>query len=202
MKSKLLVVIAFIGLLLFVAACGPAADADAAHEEQVEDEHSDDDEHAVEDEDSHAPEDHMAGAHDVPQDAAAVPNPFLATDDSRATGATIFATSCAVCHGEKGLGDGPTADSLENKPADLTEGHVQELSDGSLFYIISHGKPETPMPAWEDVLEEEDRWNVVNFLRTLVDEHEDDDHDEHDEDEHMEDEHMEGDEHAEDEHSD
>ncbi len=89
-------------------------------------------------------------------------------------------------------------------PSDLHEGHVQGLSDGALFYIISHGKPDTPMPAWEDVLEEEDRWNVVNFMRTLVGEHEDGDHveDEHMEAEHMEDEHMEGDEHAEDEHSD
>ena len=199
MKSKLFSAIAFIGILLFVAACGPSTEADAAVLDQVEEEHADDDEHAVEDEDSHAPEDHMAGAHDVPEEAAAVPNPFLNTDDSLAIGSTIFATSCAVCHGEKGLGDGPTAQSLEKKPADLTEGHVQELSDGALFYIITHGKPETPMPAWEGILEEEERWNVVNFMRTLVEEHEDDDHVE---DEHMEDEHMEGDEHAEDEHSD
>ena len=202
MKSKLLVVIALIGLLLFVAACGPAAGADAAHEDQVEEEHMEDDGHMDEDEHLHSPDDHMAAAHNVPQEAAVVANPISASDGSQATGATIFSTSCAVCHGEKGLGDGPTAESLEKKPADLTEGHVQELSDGSLFYIISHGKPETPMPAWEDVLEEEDRWNVVNFLRTLVDEHEEDDHDEHAEDEHMEDDHMEGDEHAEDEHSD
>jgi mono/diheme cytochrome c family protein len=200
MKSKLLVIIAFIGILLFVAACSPSTESDAADLDQVEEEHADD-EHSVEDEDEHAPEDHMAGAHNVPEEASAVPNPFLANDDSRATGEKIFSTSCAVCHGEKGLGDGPTAEALENKPADLTEGHVQELSDGALFYIISHGKPETPMPAWEDILEEEDRWNVVNFMRTLVGEHEEGD--DHTEDEHMEDdEHMDGDDHAEDEHSD
>jgi mono/diheme cytochrome c family protein len=128
----------------------------------------------------------MAGAHNVPEEVAAVPNPISATDESVTSGAAIFATNCAVCHGEKGVGDGPAAESLENKPADLTAGHVQELSDGALFYIVTHGKPETPMPAWEGVLEEEDRWNAVNFMRSLVDAHEDGDHTE---DEHAEDEH-------------
>ncbi len=108
-------------------------------------------------------------------------------------GEALYQKHCAVCHGEKGLGDGITAEALEIKPADLTEGHVQELSDGALFYIITHGKPETPMPAWEGILEEEDRWNIVNFMRTLVGEHEDGDHmeDDHMEDDHGEEEHME-----------
>jgi mono/diheme cytochrome c family protein len=192
MKSKLLVLIAFIGILLFVVACSPSISADTADVDQVEEEHMD------EDDPSHNPGEHMAGAHNVPEEAAAVPNPISDTEDSVESGGAIFATNCAVCHGAEGRGDGPSAESLETKPADLTEGHVQELSDGSLFYIVSHGKPETPMPAWEGVLEEEDRWNVVNFLRTLVDEHAEE---EHMEDEHMEDEHMEGDEHMEDEHS-
>ena len=193
MKSKLIVAIAFLGILLFVAACGPATEVDAAAVDQVEEEHADD-EHMDEDEDAHKPDEHMAGTHDVPEEAAAVPNPIATTDDSLATGGTIFAANCAVCHGEKGRGDGPAAENLEKKPADLNAGHVQGLSDGALFYIVTHGKPETPMPAWEGAIAEEDRWNIVNFLRTFADEHEDSDH--------VEDEHMEEDEHAEDEHSD
>ncbi len=159
MTSKILVAIVCIGILLFVVSCGPSDEADTADVEQVEEEH---------DEDEHAPEDHMAGTHNVPSESAAVLNPISAVDDSLVSGAAIFAQSCAVCHGEEGRGDGPTAEALEIIPADLTAGHVQELSDGALFYIISHGKPETPMPAWEGVLEEEERWNVVNFMRTLV----------------------------------
>ena len=52
-------------------------------------------------------------------------------------------------------------------PADLHEGHVQGNSDGALFHIITHGRPDTPMPPWKDVLPEEQRWHVVNFLRTF-----------------------------------
>lgn len=109
----------------------------------------------------------MEGAHDVPDEAAAVLNPFADDEESLAAGAALYATNCAICHGETGEGDGPAAAGLEMAPSDLHEGHVQENTDGALYYIISHGKPETPMPAWEDVLDEDQRWHVVNFLRTF-----------------------------------
>ena len=117
--------------------------------------------------DEHEPEEHMEGAHDVPDDAAAVPNPFGGDEGSVAAGAVLYATNCAICHGETGEGDGPAAPGLDMPPSDLHEGHVQENSDGALFYIISHGKPDTPMPAWDNVLDEDERWHVVNFLRTF-----------------------------------
>lgn len=135
---------------------------EAQHEVESEGEHKDDGH-------THSPGEHMAGAHDVPEEAAAVSNPVPATEESIATGAAIYAQNCAVCHGESGQGDGPAAATLEMKPANLHAGHVQGLSDGALFYIISHGRPETPMPAWDNVLTEDQRWQVVNFLRTFDD---------------------------------
>lgn len=58
------------------------------------------------------------------------------------------------------------------------------------------------MPAWKDLHADEDRWNVVNFLCTVVDEHhEDDDYDHTEADEHLEEELMECDEHHENEQS-
>ncbi len=162
--SRLFWITVFVGIgVLFVAACAPSPpEAPAA-----EAEHNDEAEHDDSGGDAHAPDDHMAGAHDVPEDAAAVPNPVEANDESMAAGEQLYATSCAVCHGETGLGDGPGAAGLEKPPANLNEGHVQGLTDGALFYIISHGKPDTPMPAWENILDEEQRWQVVNYLRTF-----------------------------------
>ena len=185
-----LILVAFVAIL---AACGrsqgqqPAAQQPQAQVEQpkesasdesakqaepgqaAEGEHHEGDEHpeAEHEEAGHGPEEHMGGHHDVPEEAAAVENPIEATQDSVVAGATIYAQNCAVCHGETGEGDGPAADSLETKPADLHEDHVQGLSDGGLFWIISHGKPETPMPPWDNILTEDERWHVVNFLRTF-----------------------------------
>lgn len=164
MKKKrfsVIMVLALVGLL-FVAACSSSPpEPQGVQGEEVE--QNEGDEHA----DTHPPEEHMAGEHDVPEEAAAVANPIEATNESIAAGGALYATNCALCHGETGEGDGPGAAGLEQAPADLHEEHVQELSDGALFYIISHGRPETPMPAWENVLNEEQRWQVVNFLRTF-----------------------------------
>ena len=110
----------------------------------------------------------MAGMdHGVPDEAQAVVNPVLATEASIAAGTLVFQTNCAVCHGESGHGDGPAAVGLDPKPANLGADHVQGNSDGALFYTITHGRTGTAMPAWESVLTEQQRWEVVNFVRTM-----------------------------------
>ena len=173
-------VVGLVGIFL-LAACGGApaapptqavveqedvqeAESEAEHVEEGEDEdaHMEEAEHEAE----HGPDEHMVGTgHDVPEEAAAVPNPIEMDDESLEAGAALYAANCAVCHGETGEGDGPGAEGLEPKPADLHEAHVQENSDGALFYIVSHGRPDTPMPAWNNVLNEDERWHLVNFLR-------------------------------------
>jgi hypothetical protein len=171
----ILVAVAGLAILsIIVSACasgseGPTAQvAEPSEGEHEEEEHVEGDEHTEEEEgEEHAPEEHIEGEHDVPDDAAAVPNPFADDEESLAAGAVLYASHCALCHGETGEGDGPAASALEVAPSDLHEGHVQENSDGALFYIISHGKPDTPMPAWDDVLDEDERWHVVNFMRTF-----------------------------------
>ena len=66
---------------------------------------------------------------------------------------------------------------------------MNELSDGYLFWRVSLGGQMEPfnsaMPAWEAGLSEEQRWQVISYVRTLAGES----------DGHMEDEHMEEDEH-------
>jgi len=154
-------------LSILLSACAPGVDPTESTTTQVGEPSGQEPE---EDAEEHEPNEHLAGAHDVPDDAAGLPNPFAGDEESAATGANIYAASCAICHGEGGGGDGPAASGLVIAPADLHEGHVQENTDGGLFYIISHGKPETPMPAFSDLLDEDGRWHVVNFLRTFQEE--------------------------------
>ena len=93
-------------------------------------------------------------------------NPTTADDASIARGAELFAINCKMCHGETGEGNGPIAAFLENKPANLTSPLLHALSDGEIFLIISQGVPGR-MPSLNENLTVSERWDVVNFVRTL-----------------------------------
>ena len=93
-------------------------------------------------------------------------NPVEADDASLARGAELFAINCRMCHGPTGLGTGPIAPFLKNKPANLTSELVQSKSDGSFFLTISNGITGR-MPPLNENLTVQERWVVVNFIRTL-----------------------------------
>ncbi len=108
----------------------------------------------------------VEGAAYIPGMGAPV-NPVEADEVSIARGAQLYNINCSHCHGTSGLGDGPIAAFLQNrKPADLTSDLVQTKSDGALFLTISNGVPNS-MPALNENLTVRDRWDVVNFIRTL-----------------------------------
>jgi putative copper export protein/methionine-rich copper-binding protein CopC/mono/diheme cytochrome c family protein len=95
-------------------------------------------------------------------------SPVPATQQSLATGQTLFETNCVTCHGREGRGDGPLANQLPTKPPDLTQ-HVPYHNDGTLFIWISQGIPidssTKRMPAFKGSLTVTERWDIVNYLR-------------------------------------
>jgi len=93
-------------------------------------------------------------------------NPVAADTRSVDSGKALYAANCAACHGTTGHGDGPNAAALNPKPLDLTV-HVGLHPDGQLFDLISNGVPRTQMPAWKGQLSETQRWDLLNYLRTL-----------------------------------
>jgi mono/diheme cytochrome c family protein len=107
-------------------------------------------------------------------------NPVPADETSLARGAQLFAINCVMCHGETGQGTGTIAAFLvKKKPADLTSTLVQSKSDGTLFLSISNGifNPNNTlfpdvefsgqMPPMNENLSVRERWDVVNYIRTL-----------------------------------
>jgi mono/diheme cytochrome c family protein len=95
-------------------------------------------------------------------------NPIEADDVSIERGEILFQINCSHCHGTTGEGNGPVAPFLANKkPANLTLDVTQQKSDGTLFLTISNGIPNT-MPALNENLTVRERWDVVNFIRTLA----------------------------------
>jgi mono/diheme cytochrome c family protein len=111
--------------------------------------------------------------HSVPVEGAAyVPgmgapvNPIPADEVSVERGRLLYEVNCAMCHGAGGQGNGLIASFIVNPPSDLTGEVVQGRSDGALFLAISNGVPGR-MPALNENLTVRDRWDVVNFIRTL-----------------------------------
>jgi hypothetical protein len=86
------------------------------------------------------------------------------TRGSVKAGIKVFNDNCVSCHGEKGKGDGLLATMLPYKPANLDTSEVWQQTDGAIFWKIGTGR--YPMPAWDPALTEEDRWNVINFMRS------------------------------------
>ena len=93
-------------------------------------------------------------------------NPVNINESSFAAGQKIYLKRCVACHGQKGNGDGPDAADLGIHPAKLSDPGVREQTDGELFWKITIGKK--PMPNYGTRLSPTDRWNVINYLRTLA----------------------------------
>ncbi|MGH7871794.1 MAG: CopD family protein [Candidatus Binatia bacterium] len=88
---------------------------------------------------------------------------------SVANGSALYQDSgCIACHGPSGYGDGPSAQDLNPKPVDLNAPHANAHTAGDLFWWLSHGvKPSSAMPGFGASLSEEERWDLINFMRAL-----------------------------------
>lgn len=103
----------------------------------------------------------------APKEAIAIKNPVKKIDRgvSAVRGKKIFKTRCMICHGPKGKGDGPGGKALDPKPQNLTLPMVESQTDGELFWKVSNGR--NAMIKWGPILSESERWDVINFVRTL-----------------------------------
>lgn len=106
----------------------------------------------------------------VPEPYAGLANPVPADQASLDRGADLYSTLCASCHGDGGMGDGPAGVGLDPAPAPVAHSS-QMLGDDLLYWRISEGGASAPfnstMPAWKDSLEEQARWDLVNYMRAL-----------------------------------
>jgi mono/diheme cytochrome c family protein len=102
----------------------------------------------------------------VPDAAKNKKNPVASNAESIAAGKALWNTHCKSCHGAKGLGDGSKAAQLKTEPGDFSKADVQTQTDGALLYKIAEGRDD--MPSFKKkVPDEEDRWTIVNFIRTF-----------------------------------
>jgi mono/diheme cytochrome c family protein len=100
-------------------------------------------------------------------DIAVLTNPIDASNDSLGRGKKIFDKNCTTCHGLDGSGHGPAAHGITTFSRQLWVWNNSDSSaDGYLFWFITNGRNE--MPPWGLILSENDRWDLINYIKTLT----------------------------------
>jgi len=85
---------------------------------------------------------------------------FSTTDESLALGRSIFQANCAACHGEDGTGKVLGA-------ADFSDLRIMSSRAPRDFYLtLTQGRGS--MPAWQGRLSQDERWAVIDYLRTFT----------------------------------
>jgi mono/diheme cytochrome c family protein len=103
----------------------------------------------------------------IPAEFKSKSNPHAGDESLLRLGRNGYTRHCRSCHGRIGQGDGPMANQLKTFAGDFTKKEWQEkYNDGEIYYMSFIGRDE--MPNFESLIpDEEERWAIVNFIRTL-----------------------------------
>ena len=106
--------------------------------------------------------------HKITVGGKGVKNPFPATDETISQGKEHFGHHCGICHGLDGQATGvPFADKMSPPIPSLASSDVQDYEDGQLKWIIENGINPSGMPSWMGILDDEEMWKIVDFIRHL-----------------------------------
>lgn len=108
---------------------------------------------------------HQESEWTAPPREARKKSPIPANKANLENGKGLYSAHCLSCHGSTGVGNGPAAKDLEKHPGDLTSKQIQSQKDGALFWKISTGR--APMTAFKDTLSATERWQIVQYVRSL-----------------------------------
>jgi mono/diheme cytochrome c family protein len=99
-------------------------------------------------------------------EASKLKNPVAADQKSLEFGGKLFGIYCTPCHGYEGKGDGLVGKKLMIQPFDLTSERSRGLPDGYIFGMMTFGG--AVMPSYANDLSPTERWNVVNYVRHVL----------------------------------
>ena len=99
-------------------------------------------------------------------EVSAIVNPIEASAESLKQGKDLFEGYCTTCHGLDGGGHGPASHGITTFPRQLwVWNNAGTEADGYLFWFITNGRNE--MPPWGVILSENERWDLINYIKTL-----------------------------------
>jgi copper transport protein len=98
----------------------------------------------------------------------AAENPIPADAASLARGQQVYVAQCLACHGETGAGDGSVGTFMKPPPSNFQAIPLPYPSDGQLFDWITRGMEASSMPGFGENLTDQQRWDVINYIRTFA----------------------------------
>lgn len=102
------------------------------------------------------------------EDVSKNPTPWIPSPAMVAYGKGKYQATCAVCHGDAGLGNGPAGASLNPKPRNFVEDKYKRGATSDMIFItIRDGLPGTGMASFGH-LPVVDRWAITHFVRSLI----------------------------------
>ena len=107
----------------------------------------------------------QSGNWKAPASADNIKNPYAGNEKAVIAGEELYKQFCAICHGKRGKGDGVAGMALNPRPSNFTKDIVQKQSDGAIYWKMTEGK--APMAGYKGTLTEEQRWQLVNYIRSL-----------------------------------
>jgi len=106
------------------------------------------------------------GAWVAPAEADNVKNPIATSEESIEEGLLVYKKNCRSCHGKLGDGKGVGAADLKVPATDFTSPAFTAQTDGAIQWKTNTGRGE--MASYKDDLDEEEIWNVINYIRSLA----------------------------------
>lgn len=95
-------------------------------------------------------------------------NPVAKSDAAIKEGGGHFQHHCQICHGLDGHNTGvPFAAKMDPPVPDLSSKDVQDYTDGQLKWIIENGIGPSGMPGWKGILDDDEMWKMVHYIRNL-----------------------------------
>jgi hypothetical protein len=98
----------------------------------------------------------------VPENKKSKVSPFKFSEETVKKGESLFNTNCQSCHGNPGK---KNFANITPSPGDPASADYQAQTDGEMYYKITTGR--SPMPSFRTILEEDDRWNIISFIRSF-----------------------------------
>lgn len=83
-------------------------------------------------------------------------------------GQAIYEQHCLRCHGMSGDGNGPDAGFLIIAPANFQSARSRSKTDMEMMNVIMYGVVFSPMHGWGGRLTEQQMWDVLSYIRTIV----------------------------------